>query len=554
MSLSAPPWLLVHHQHHHFSLSLFDPDPAQHAHQPRHRPLSAPSLLQLPLPSSFPDIARLATLASLASQHHSSEYNLARHAPYSPDPAPMYIPLSVRRPERILQLQERQAQAEATEWYFPAFPSSALPSVAAAAAVPESSKPQPSHRQSGPSVLVSGKPGWLDEPLGLRAPPPSPAAGADALSEGFAALSLDGQRLAVHSSRPRSVHTHVHVHAHGRRAGQPCSGGCCKPLPGLPPCVKTSESHPISTSMLIPKHIMPLVASHISALHTLNLHNNDFHAFPLRLSPHSHLLRLLQTTLHPPPGTRIPHTALGNLHLSSCPGKKVRLTGGSDGRGAISRDLDTDLARFKDAGIGCVIWYVSLSLHLCWRGAEGDSCLDDTELALLGVPFPAYQRTLSHLGISLIRIPIAEGLAPLSPSLLYSRLEPVIREYTLRGVEVLVHCRGGVGRAGVVAGGWALMLGLVPLPAHYGSAVHVHSGAPAQSPYPDFAARADEPTSLEARREEEAELTCVRELVHLLRLRRSSKAVETYEQVAFLLEFVRFLSAKRHTEGQPAFL
>lgn len=75
---------------------------------------------------------------------------------------------------------------------------------------------------------------------------------------------------------------------------------------------------------------------------------------------------------------------MGNLYLSSCPGKKgnfisprlrsknsvldefntVRLDGPVRGRGAICRDLRSDLRRIRDLGVGCVIWCVRLmSVH-----------------------------------------------------------------------------------------------------------------------------------------------------------------------------------------------
>lgn len=46
----------------------------------------------------------------------------------------------------------------------------------------------------------------------------------------------------------------------------------------------------------------------------------------------------------------------GNLCLSSCPGKKVRLSGPVRGRATINRDLDLDFARMKSFGITMIIW------------------------------------------------------------------------------------------------------------------------------------------------------------------------------------------------------
>lgn len=50
---------------------------------------------------------------------------------------------------------------------------------------------------------------------------------------------------------------------------------------------------------------------------------------------------------------------VGNLALSSCPGKKVRLSGPVRGRAAINRDLDLDFARLnRQFGITTIVWYV----------------------------------------------------------------------------------------------------------------------------------------------------------------------------------------------------
>jgi protein-tyrosine phosphatase len=72
---------------------------------------------------------------------------------------------------------------------------------------------------------------------------------------------------------------------------------------------------------------------------------------------------------------------------------------------------------------------------------------------------------------------------------------------------VLVHCRGGLGRAGVVAGAWLAALGLLGA-----------GNAPRET---------------------------VERALGVLRRRRSAKSVESAEQVAALLAFAELL----HTEG-----
>ncbi|PPQ64992.1 hypothetical protein CVT26_015701, partial [Gymnopilus dilepis] len=142
------------------------------------------------------------------------------------------------------------------------------------------------------------------------------------------------------------------------------------------------------------------------------------------------------------PDTQAP-ILIGNLLMSSCPGKKVRLSGPVRGRSSVCRDLDTDMRKMKSLQVGCIV-----------------CCLDDEELEALGAPWPEYERTAKKYNIDILRIPMPEGLPPLSPSCLDIYLVSLINKYTLRGIPVLVHCRGGVGRAGVVACCWMIRLGL----------------------------------------------------------------------------------------------
>ncbi|KAJ2936565.1 hypothetical protein H1R20_g542, partial [Candolleomyces eurysporus] len=94
----------------------------------------------------------------------------------------------------------------------------------------------------------------------------------------------------------------------------------------------------------------------------------------------------------PPPAG---HFSIGNLYMSSCPGKKVRLNGPTYGRSAVCRDLDMDMTRIKSFGIGCIV-----------------CCLDDEELDLLGAPWASYEKSAQNLGIDILRLPIPEGLPP----------------------------------------------------------------------------------------------------------------------------------------------
>ncbi|KAN0111489.1 phosphatases II [Russula decolorans] len=200
-----------------------------------------------------------------------------------------------------------------------------------------------------------------------------------------------------------------------------------------------------------------------------------------------------------------PCPALGNLYLSSCPGKKVRLTGPVRGRGAICRDLKQDLRRIKTLGVGCIV-----------------CCLDDEELELLGTSWPDYSQSAHELGLDILRIPIPEGLAPASLSLFDAHLTRLISDYTLAGVHVLAHCRGGVGRAGLVACCWMLKLGLCGWVSASENAGPVDEG--------------------QVRRDT---LEQVVRAIGIVRRRRSLKAIETYEQVKFLVGYVDYLGGNR---------
>lgn len=167
------------------------------------------------------------------------------------------------------------------------------------------------------------------------------------------------------------------------------------------------------------------------------------------------------------------------------------------------------MRRMKDLGVGCIV-----------------CCLDDAELEFLGAPWHLYERAAKAVGISVLRIPTPEGLTPPSPASLDAHLTRIIDSYTLRGVPVLVHCRGGVGRAGVVACCWMLKLGLCGWP---------RDDAP-NAPLLAGGVRLDT-------------VELVERVISIARRRRSIKAVETYEQVQFLVDFVEYLRNKRAADS-----
>ncbi|KAI9066623.1 phosphatases II [Trametes sanguinea] len=203
---------------------------------------------------------------------------------------------------------------------------------------------------------------------------------------------------------------------------------------------------------------------------------------------------------------------IGNLYMSSCPGKKVRLDGPVRGRSTVCRDLRSDLERIKNVGVACIV-----------------CCLDDKELQSLGVTWSEYLQVAGELGIDILRIPIPEGLPPNDPAALDSHLSKLIDAYTLRGAAVLVHCRGGVGRAGIVACCWMLKLGLC------GWLDSEDSSSPPEK-LENANAELDRPAAVDSKT-----MRLVERLITVVRRRRSPKAIETYEQVKFLVDFVDYL-------------
>lgn len=230
----------------------------------------------------------------------------------------------------------------------------------------------------------------------------------------------------------------------------------------------------------------------------------------------------------PPSGPQI-----GNFLLSSCPGKKVRLTGPIKGRGAICRSLPQDLARIRSLGVGLII-----------------NCLDDVELEFLGAPWPQYVETAQSLGLDVLRIPTPEGLAPLDATRLDRELSWVIREYTLKGINVLVHCRGGVGRAGLVASCWMMKMGLCG-PVDEAFAAAAVGVAPLHGPDSPLASPVRMmpwPELMQHGLVRKETFQLIQRVVTTIRRRRSVKAIETYEQARFLIDFAELLREAQGSE------
>ena len=179
--------------------------------------------------------------------------------------------------------------------------------------------------------------------------------------------------------------------------------------------------------------------------------------------------------------------SLGNLALCSVPGKKVRLDGNgvSSNRVPFLRSLEDDFKRIASLDL-------KTSINL----------LDDQELELLGAPWSSYVDAATQAGVEVLRFPMMEGGCPDDVLDFHQRVVEPLDARLNQGMNVVCHCRGGVGRAGVVACCWLLYRGFCTTPDH---------------------------------------------AVKFLRLRRSPKAIETRQQMDFLSQyhhFVRYLDNK----------
>jgi ADP-ribosyl-[dinitrogen reductase] hydrolase len=121
------------------------------------------------------------------------------------------------------------------------------------------------------------------------------------------------------------------------------------------------------------------------------------------------------------------HGLSGQLGMTFAPGKKAR---GIDGRW--DRDLTVDLLRLRNE-YGTVV-LVSL--------------VEEWELAQLGIA--ALATEASKAGIELDRLEIRDGGVPADPELFVALVKRTLARVRA-GKTVVIHCRGGLGRTGVLA-------------------------------------------------------------------------------------------------------
>lgn len=153
-------------------------------------------------------------------------------------------------------------------------------------------------------------------------------------------------------------------------------------------------------------------------------------------------MRLLRTSRSHP--LRVDSFAVGaaggRVGMASCPGKQGRDVWG----GHWSRDLEADVAALRDWGAHVVVTLV-----------------EDHELELLKVP--QLGQAVQTAGMAWRHAPIPDMHAPDERfEALWPTLAAELTEILGRGGRVIVHCRAGLGRTGVVAALLAIELGDTP--------------------------------------------------------------------------------------------
>lgn len=121
--------------------------------------------------------------------------------------------------------------------------------------------------------------------------------------------------------------------------------------------------------------------------------------------------------------------ANGRLGITLCPGKKGKSVFGAHW----DRDLDLDLDVIKGWGANVVL-----------------SLIEDREFDMLGVP--GLGEAVTSRGIDWCHFPIPDLDAPGDAAMdKWAVISPKLHGILERGGRVLIHCRGGLGRAGAIA-------------------------------------------------------------------------------------------------------
>ncbi|KAG9287867.1 hypothetical protein G9A89_017462 [Geosiphon pyriformis] len=252
--------------------------------------------------------------------------------------------------------------------------------------------------------------------------------------------------------------------------------------------LKTSRTHPLNVSWLLPDELVVTLSvdPFPPSSDIFDIYSNPSLVEQYKIRGNE-LLETLFIQKKPLSSKEHIPVEIGNFGLSSCPGKKVRLNGPVRGRATIDRDLVLDFQRLRTMGVTTIV-----------------CCLNDEELRYLGAPWSEYNNLAQQLRLKIIRLPMVEGGCPDSLEQIDEVVVKVDHLIT-KGERVLAHCRGGVGRAGLVACCWLLKR--------------------------QFCYTADH-------------------AIQMVRMRRSPKAIETPQQVDFIVQYENYINWKIKSELQ----
>ena len=132
----------------------------------------------------------------------------------------------------------------------------------------------------------------------------------------------------------------------------------------------------------------------------------------------------------------------GNIGLTFCPGKQHS----SYLSGRWLRDLDTDLKVIQD-------WGATAWLNL----------MEDQDLIAVNLDPTVFKASVLSANIDYYHLPIVDGSIPNQQTTEdWERLSPILRYHLQQGGNLLIHCRGGLGRTGMIAARLLVELGCPP--------------------------------------------------------------------------------------------
>lgn len=124
--------------------------------------------------------------------------------------------------------------------------------------------------------------------------------------------------------------------------------------------------------------------------------------------------------------------SLGQIGLTFCPGKCHRGLSGDHWR----RDLDSDIALIRD-------WGADVWLNL----------MENQDLLSVGLDPFGFANAVENTGMVYYHLPIVDGGIPDQQldAAWHAKHSNELLHYLRRGRKLLIHCRGGLGRTGMIA-------------------------------------------------------------------------------------------------------